>query len=567
MEGTYNKYLLKLSQKCTLPKEFIDIIDKFLDKLIDFGYISRRSKINLSKKILNNIDTVIISNNSSSIDFKTGYYDANKKELYLKDITNLQSVYLRMLYVITTKENMDNTFSIGYAKSFQSRTSFGIEHKNFGINRAVMSNLVCRILYTLPTTLSIVPTYRTYENNFLGYKVMSDNDIYFLEGKMLRQICFALNISEEKLYSNLFSLNPSREIAKTFEKITDGDILFFLDKLSRTYSNYNKLCYYNNLITDNYIEIKKSVNTPDSSHALSRKHEIEISLKKVMQKMFPEMDDVEGEDTALLNLEGSLAEKIAELENLILEYISKIQEILAAEIIKTKNKFSPLGYAAKLKAYEDMLILRNDALTKEIHDTVVHSLIFANEFSCTNLIEKIKYSLVLHGLSTKNNMKLFNDTKFNKLLGINESLSSASIVIKNGNFIEVANIKDLDKDNLYIHDNVELLKLSSIGHMLNTSTSSDALEEIITKIRDYDKDYSKLDVNNLYLAKDEYHTYIILNNIASPAIFTVDQDINISKINFSEDYIILGETTSLPTVYKERRLFSFIRNLPLFQKN
>ena len=568
MEGTYNKYLEKLAKKCTLSEEFIDIIDKFLDKLIDFGYISKRNKNSLSKKLLNNLDTVIIANNDSNIDFKTGYYDANKKELYLKDLKNLQAVYLRLLYVITTKENLDSTFSTGYSKSFQSQTSFGIEYKNFGINRAVMSNLVCRILYTLPTTLSIVPTYRTYENNFLGYKVNSDNDIYFLEGKMLRQICFALNISEEKLYSNLFAINPSREIAKVFEKITDGDILFFLDKLSRTYSNYNKLCYYNNLITDNYIEIKKSVNTPDASHAISRKHEIELSLKKVMQKMFPEEESNNNvEDNLLLNLEGSLAEKITDLENLILEYISKIQEILSVEIIKTKNKFSPLGYASKLKAFEDMLILRNDALTKEIHDTVTQSLIFANEFSCTNLIEKIKYSLVLHGLSTNNNMKLFNDTKFNKLLGINESLSTASIVIKNGNFLEIANIKDLDKDNLYLHDNVELLKLSSIGHMLNTSSSSDAIEEVITKIRDFDVKYSKLDVNNLYLAKDEYHTYIIINNISNPSVFLVDKDLNISLINFSEDYIILGETTSLPAIYKERRLFSFIKNLPLFQKN
>ncbi|MBR1884215.1 MAG: hypothetical protein IJ809_04695 [Clostridia bacterium] len=564
MEGTYNKYLLKLAKKCTLSEEFIDIIDKFFNKLIDFGYISRRAKINLSKKLLNNLDTVIVSNNQS-IDFKTGYYDANKKELYLKDISNLQSVYLRLLYVVTTKELSDGTYSTGYSKSFQSKTSFGIEHKNFGINRAVMSNLVCRLLYTLPTTLSIVPTYRTYENNFLGYKINSDNDIYFLEGKVLRQICYVLGISEEKLYSNLFSLNPTREISKIFDKIDDGDILFYLDRISRAYSNYNKLCYYNNLISDNYIEIKKTASTPEATFAIAKKREIELSLKKVMQKMFPELDD--DNENPLLNLEGSLAEKISDLEELILEYLSKVQEVLANELVKQKNKFSPLGYVTKLKVFEDMLVLKNDIITKEIHDTITHSLIFANEYSCTNLIEKIKYSLALFGLSSTNNLKIFDDTKFYKLKGINESLSTSAICIRNGDFLEIANISKLDKETSDIMDNVELLKLSSIAHMLNTSTSSEILETIITNIRDYDEAYKKLDVSNLYLAKDEYHTYIIVNNIPNPVIFTVDKDALVNIVNFSEQYIILGETTSLPTVYKERKLFNFIRNLPLFQKS
>ncbi len=567
MEGTHNKYLIKLATKCNLSEEFLDLIENLFDKLIDFGYISKLQKTKLSKNLLNNIDTVIISkNDSTTIDFKTGYYDANKKELYLKDISNIPAVYLRLFYAMTTKEVSHNVYNMGYASAFQSKNSFSIEHVNFGLNRAIISNLVCRLLYTLPTTLSIVPTYRTYENNFLGYKITSDNDIYFLEGKIVRQICFVLGISEEKLYSNLFSINPTRDIAKIFDKIQNTDLLKTLDSLSRTYSHYNKLCYYSKLISDNYIEIKKTANTPEASIARARGKEIELSLKKVMVKMFPELENEE-EGFVNLELEGSLSEKINDLEDSILDYIAKIQNILAKEILKTKDRFSKMGYVVKLKTYEDLLILKNPDIKKEIHDTITHNLIYANEYSCTNLIEKIKYSLALLGLSTHSSLKVFNDTKFYKIASKDNTISRCIIAIKNDNFLEIANVSNLDIETENIENNVDILKTQSIAHMLNTNVSTDNLEKVITSIREYDTLLKNLDVNNLYLAKDEKHSYILVNNISTPMVFEVNKDMKISKLNLSEEYTVLGETNSLPTVYKERRLFTFFRNLPVFQKN
>lgn len=566
MEGTYNKYLVKLAQKCNLSEQFLRIIDDLLNKLIDFGYISKIQKTKLSKRLLNNIDTVIIEKNDNAIDFKTGYYDANKKELYLRDISNIQSVYLRLLYAMTTKEISNNVYSTGYASSFQSQNSFSIEHVNFGINRAVISNLVCRLLYTLPATLSIIPTYRTYENNFLGYKITSDNDIYFLEGKMVRQMCYVLGISEEKLYENLFSLNPIREINKIFAKIQNTELLETLDKLSRTYSNYNKLCYYSKIISDNYIETKKAVNTANENVTIARGKEILLSLKKVMAKMFPELDK---DDERLMDFEfeGSLSEKIGELEDYILDYISKIQIILSNELLKTKNKFSPIGYVIKLKTFEDLLILKNLSIKKEIHDTIMHNLIYANEFSCTNLIEKIKYSLALVGLSNHGSLKVFSDTKFYKVGSTDNSISRCVVAIRNANFLEIANVTNLDAETQDIENNVEVLKSQSIAHMLNTNVSTENLEKVITSIREYDNSFKSLDINNLYLAKDEHHSYILVNNISSCAVFEVTKDMSVTKLNLSEEYTILGETISLPTVYKEKGIFSFFRNLPVFSKN
>lgn len=100
------------------------------------------------------------------LDYKSGYYDAVKKELYIKDIQNIESIYLRIIYVITTTEISEGVYGVGYSTSTLSHSDYKIQHKNFGINRAVVSNLVCRLLYTIPETLSIVPTYRTFNSDF-----------------------------------------------------------------------------------------------------------------------------------------------------------------------------------------------------------------------------------------------------------------------------------------------------------------------------------------------------------------------------------------------------------------
>ena len=210
-------YLDKLQEKCKIPDNFMSIVSSLFDRLIDFGYVNSSGAKKLTKKLYDNIDTLILGK-TIGLDYKSGYYDAVKKELYIKDIQNIESIYLRIIYVITTTEISEGVYGVGYSTSTLSRSDYKIQHKNFGINRAVVSNLVCRLLYTIPETLSIVPTYRTFNSDFLGNEVKSDNDIYFLEGKILSQICYSLNLNEEDLYNNLFSHSPNKYLSRFFSK-------------------------------------------------------------------------------------------------------------------------------------------------------------------------------------------------------------------------------------------------------------------------------------------------------------------------------------------------------------
>ena len=76
-------YLKKLQKKCDIDENLMVVIKDLIDKLIKFGYISSMEYGKISKKLFDNIDTVI-TGDINGLDYKTGYYDAMKKELYIK---------------------------------------------------------------------------------------------------------------------------------------------------------------------------------------------------------------------------------------------------------------------------------------------------------------------------------------------------------------------------------------------------------------------------------------------------------------------------------------------------
>ena len=94
-------YLEKLKEKCIVNKEFYDIVEDIFNKLLEFGYTTPKKVKKLQKKLYDNIDVVLLGGDVKA-DYKTGYYDSVKKELYIKDLSNIESVYLRILYAITT---------------------------------------------------------------------------------------------------------------------------------------------------------------------------------------------------------------------------------------------------------------------------------------------------------------------------------------------------------------------------------------------------------------------------------------------------------------------------------
>lgn len=559
-----NKYLKKLEEKCNLPLKFIEIVQSLFDKLIQFGYIDKSDIIKLSKKLYDNIDLVIISKNER-LDYKSGYYDATKKELYLKDLSNIQAVYLRLMYVLTTKEVTENLYCVGYSTAETSKVNYKIIHKNFGINRAIVSNLVCRILYTLPTTLSIVPSYRTYENDFLGCKVVSDNDIYFLEGKLLRQICFVLDLNEEILYNNIFRNNPQRYISKIFKKIDINTILEILDNTSRMYSNYNKLCYFSRLLSENYIEIKKHCISNDDvlNKYLENEKKLKLAISSILNKLKPETEEDDTDEFEEINLDASLTEKINDLEDSILLNISKMQTILVHSLIGRKKNYTPVNFVITLKKLESMLVLKNTNLKNEIYNTISHEIVHFNEQTCTNIIGKIKYSLANYILSNDRYAKVYKDTYFSKITNMDNEDDSSYVVVSNDDFAEIAITTDLNNDMENLFNNTIFLKLKNLRHILNTSNkNSDKIEDIFTKLKNKFNNLSKVSLENIFICKYEDYTFLMILNNGNISVIKIENNEELTLMNLSEKYNILGnEKNNLPMLYNKKNKIGILASI------
>ena len=274
-------------EKFDLSDDLINTINIFFEKLLTYGYISTSQKNKLIRKLYENINEIYIGTNST-YDYKTGFYDANQKILYIKDENDIPAVYLRLLYVIATTEIGVSEYISGYRVTKLATDSYKLTFKNYGLNRAVMANLVCKLCDGLPTNIKITSGFKTYTHNFFGYSIDAPNDIYAIEGKLLSQFCFALNIDEELLYTGIFSNNPDKYLQSILnrKKIkSDSEFFVLLDKISRFYSTYNKLAYLSKKLDENYLEIKKHALDKDLGSFMLEKESIEKEIQKVLSKL------------------------------------------------------------------------------------------------------------------------------------------------------------------------------------------------------------------------------------------------------------------------------------------
>lgn len=569
-------YLDKLKEKCDLSNEFMDIVHNIFDKLIEFGYITSRTSKVLERRLYENIDVVLFDADTSH-DYKTGYYDAVKKELYIKDITNIESIYLRLMYAMTTTEISKEAFNVGYSTACLSNTSYKIVHKNFGINRAVVSNLVCRLLYTVPTTLSIVPTYRTYENDFLGNKISSDNDIYFLEGKLLNQICFAFNIDEEELYYNLFT-NPKKYLNKFLVKTkleNPQTLLEVFDTISRKYSNYNKLIYLNKLLDMNYIEIKKNVLNNDTQHLMDEKKRIQLSIHTTLEKLTTKK--IKKDNNFDSNIELSLSGEISSLEEIILKNIIDLQNILVVSLISNEMSYATIPYTIKLKTLEKILLVENTALKQQIYNVITYRVLNTFENTASNLIEKMKYSIANEVLSSDKYIKIYKNMKFKRLFNLSykENTSIAAISVDDS-FMQLIEISSLNKQAKSLNDNTTPIHLDSFGYLLNNLSSkhdTDRIEKIYTNMKSEFKELSNVSIENVYMTNFDLDFNLI--------VVTQDDDFKIIKftenndnfkyklVKLSENYSIFNQDSTnnnLPIAYKKnisaaKRVLSFFLSI------
>ena len=556
-------YLDKLKDKCNMDEKLYKIIEELFNKLIDFGYITNLQVKSLQKRLYNNIDTIYIGDDIK-IDYKTGYYDSIKKELYLKDLANTEAVFLRLLYALTTTSISKNSSYVGFSKVCISNKSYKITFENFGINRAVVSNLVCRLLNTNPTALSIVPTYKTYTNDFLGNKIKSDNDIYFLEAKLLNQLCYILDISIETLYVDLFKANKKDYFEKLFNKIKFKNyekITSTLDTISIKYSNYNKLIYLNKLLNQNYLNVKRRIPGSDISDLEQEKEKIKLLIHNSLQKIITNYNEPSEDDMLEPNLDSRLSEQISTLESEIINNIYYIQKLEADYLIVKNEKNSTLSYAIKLRKLQEISVLENKELSEYIFKIITEKLMYSYEKDTSSSIEKIKYSIISEILSSEKYLKIYEGLNIFKMptLKFNDDTEIIILTIDN-TFMQFIQVENLLKP---IHDlkaNTLNINIDNLDYVLNNQSIKKDIptcEKIYASIKSKYPTLRNINLNDIYLARLQNYNIVLIPRDKDFVILEVvlKQDkITTRKLKLSEPYKIFNphNFSNIPVIYKKK---------------
>lgn len=539
-------YLEKFKEKCKLNNDFMDKLDFLFERLVHFGYIDKMNIPKIAKKLYNNVNAVFLTSDKTS-DFKSGYYDAITKELYIKDINDLESMFLRVIYAITTTQKKEHVYNVGYSTTSLSKSSYKQEHKNYGLNRAVVSNLVCRLLYTEPATLSIVPTYRTYTKDFLGNGIEADNNIYFLEGQILKQMCFALNIQEEDLYYHLF-LNPVNYLDKMLSKSkveNPEQLLAIFDRASKNYSNYNKLLYLNKLLDNNYLEAKKVLPDEQINQSILKEREnIKYNITRTILSIAPQKNEDEIDD-----IEISLNEVINELEENIINNVVNLQNIFVDTLIISESRYSPILFTVKQKELSDLLIFKNQKLEDSIFNTIIYKVLNTFESSSSNLIEKMKYSIASEVLSSEKYIKIYNNMEFNRLtnLTLDENTEIMALSV-NGSFLQLIKVKDLNLPFKELKNNTEVIKIDNLKFLLNSPTAisvTQNIEKIYTYIKTHQEKYKTIEIEKLFITNINNTTLVLVISEDEFEIFQMDivkDKIKCIKVALSETYNIFNSS-------------------------
>ncbi len=561
-----NSNLIAFQKKHDLDNSFIEIVSSFFDKLVSFGYIGNMQKNRLISKLDENVDYVILGT-QDIYDYKSGYYDADKKTLYIKDQNNISAVYLRVLYAICTTELSLNHHNIAFATTKLASTSYKLHHENFAINRAVLANIVCRLLGT-STNIDTTAFYKTYSHNFLGFEISSDNDIYALEGKVLSQMCFALGIDEQLIYTALFSNDPIKSLNRIFSKVSFNEsdkFLKFFDKTSRFYSNYCKLAHLAKILNLNYVELKKNVLNEGFDNLKLERTKIIAKARDILSKMKSKNN---GDLYSDEGLDLNLAETLENLEKDITKQLTATQNILASKIITSISYLSSYQYASKLKQFNDMLIFPNKKVDDAIYNNIVYNLMPDGEITVTNIIQKIRYSLINH--------VLFSDkfTDVSKRIGFYANMNDIAsdpayshvFVTVNGRFSHLIEVNSLNKTMKQLKDNCNIIPADNLRYLMNSDYSNlhiDKIEKVVSSLKSSYTELKGYSLDNIFLFNINNIDYLVVDTTDKLLLFNVGYkhgNYLCTQMALSDYFLLFysnskkGEDISLlPTMYKNKK--------------
>lgn len=559
-------YLNSLKDKLRLSNEVVDILYELLEKLRLAGYVSKSKEMDLVDKLYENVDRVLIGTEASE-DFKSGYYDAYKKELYIKDISNKKAVYQRFLYAMTTKEIDNSKYMVGYSYTSMNKNNFKLHHEGYGINRAIIANLASKLADSEKTSIAFNLVYTRYKTNFLGYDIISENDNYYFESNLFSQLCYALNIPKEVFYEKLFSRSPIVEIQKEFENIDFDakEYINLMDSLSRKYSNYNKLKQLANNLNDVQIKLQK-IDKEDKNNA----HRLSIEERKFKREIndciikYTDIDEDSIED------EINVKEVLENMENYIISKVVEAQNILSTYLCDSEVSSDAISFASRLKQYNNMLIIKEPKIEKLIYEIITEKVLKTNELTACNLIEKIKYSLVQELISTDKYNGVYKDFTFKKISSLNEQNETYIIIMSHGQFVQVVKVSDLDNRIQRLENNTEIILTDNFRHILNSDymqTNADKVEKIFTTLKEKYEYFSKITLENINYFEKNKNYYLVMqykNDIYVAKATENLGEFDISMMELSENYYIFKEEfkkneSLLPVLYKgEENIFSFL---------
>lgn len=559
-------YLNSLKDKLRLSNEVVDILYELLEKLRLAGYVSKSKEMDLVDKLYENVDRVLIGTEASE-DFKSGYYDAYKKELYIKDISNKKAVYQRFLYAMTTKEIDNSKYMVGYSYTSMNKNNFKLHHEGYGINRAIIANLASKLADSEKTSIAFNLVYTRYKTNFLGYDIISENDNYYFESNLFSQLCYALNIPKEVFYEKLFSRSPIVEIQKEFENIDFDakEYINLMDSLSRKYSNYNKLKQLANNLNDVQIKLQK-IDKEDKNNA----HRLSIEERKFKREIndciikYTDIDEDSIED------EINVKEVLENMENYIISKVVEAQNILSTYLCDLEVSSDAISFASRLKQYNNMLIIKEPKIEKLIYEIITEKVLKTNELTACNLIEKIKYSLVQELISTDKYNGVYKDFTFKKISSLNEQNETYIIIMSHGQFVQVVKVSDLDNRIQRLENNTEIILTDNFRHILNSDymqTNADKVEKIFTTLKEKYEYFSKITLENINYFEKNKNYYLVMqykNDIYVAKATENLGEFDISMMELSENYYIFKEEfkkneSLLPVLYKgEENIFSFL---------